>query len=85
VKQEKAMKTEIPDDVLEAIVAVVYWSRSADGDGDILSYDIPLLDRWVVELGLLPPANPPETEEEWAAFNAVKAAWEARHYGRREE
>lgn len=70
------MKTEIPDSILEAIVAIVYWGRSDDGPDYILSYDIPLLDDWIVALGLLPPAEIPKTKEEWAAFNAEKAAWE---------
>jgi hypothetical protein len=71
------MKTEIPNDVLGAITAVVYWARSSDGDDDILSYDIPLLDAWIVKLGLLPPAETPMMDEDWRKFNAEKAAWEA--------
>ena len=74
------MKVEVPDSILGAITAVVYWARSSDEDGDILAYDIPLLDAWIVKLGLLPPANTPVTDEEWARFNAEKAAWEANHY-----
>ena len=76
---------EIPDSVLDAITAVVYWARSSDDDNDILSYDIPLLDAWVVKLGLLPPADPPITDEEWARFNAEKAAWEAGRHARRSQ
>jgi hypothetical protein len=72
------MKTEVPEDILEAITAVVYWARSSDSDDDILMHDIPLLDAWVVKLGLLPAAaDAPNTDEEWAKFNAAKAAWEA--------
>jgi len=71
------MTTEIPEDILEAITAVVYWARSSDDDIDILMHDIPLLDRWVVELGLLPPAKYPITDEEWIAFNEAGAAWKA--------
>jgi hypothetical protein len=74
---------EIPDSVLDAITAVVYWARSSDDPDDILEYDIPLLDDWIVKLGLLPPAEYPITDEEWARFNAEKAAWEAGHYARR--
>lgn len=59
--EEKTMKIEISEDILEAITAVVYWARSADSDDTILRYDIPLLDEWVTKLGLLPPANPPIT------------------------
>jgi hypothetical protein len=81
------MKTEIPDNVLEAIAAVVYWARSDEGPDDILEHDIPVLDDWIVELGLLPLADTPITDEEWTAFKAAKAAWEAGrlHAGNREE
>jgi hypothetical protein len=80
------MKVEISEDILEAITAIVYWARSSDSDDDILTHDIRLLDELVVKLGLLPPADPPNTDEEWAKFNAAKAAWEAgRRYGPYEE
>jgi hypothetical protein len=75
--EEKTMKIEVSEDILEAITAVVYWARSDECDDAILTYDIPLLDEWVVKLGLLPPADPPITDEDWAKFNAAKAAWEA--------
>ena len=80
------MKVEISEDILEAITAIVYWARSDEGPDAILTYDIPLLDELVVKLGLLPPTDPPITDEEWAKFNAAKAAWEAgRRYGPYEE
>lgn len=71
------MKIEVSEDILEAITAVVYWARSDEGPDKILTYDIPLLDELVVKLGLLPPADPLITDEDWAKFNAAKAAWEA--------
>ena len=67
------MTTEIPDSVLEAITAVVYWADSSDDDNDILSYDIPLLKNWIVKLGVSPPPpmDPIITDE------AAKAGREA--------
>jgi hypothetical protein len=73
---------EIPDNILDAITAVVYWARSSDGPDGILVHDIPLLDDLIVELGLLPPAKTPITDEDWIQFDAAKAAWEA---GRRHQ
>jgi len=81
------MQTKIPDSVLEAITAVVYWARSDESPDEILEYDIPILDDWIVKLGLLPPATTPMSGEDWDKFNAAKAAWEAarRYAGNREE
>jgi len=76
---------EVPHSVLDAITAVVYWARRSDDDIGILTYDIPLLDDWIVELGLLPPAETPITEEDWIKFNAAKAAWEAGRHARRSQ
>jgi hypothetical protein len=73
---------EIPGSVLEAITAVVYWARSSDDPNDILEYDIPLLDDWIVKLGLLPPSETPVTDEDWVKFNRAKAIWEEGHYAR---
>jgi hypothetical protein len=67
---KKSTKIEVPAAVLEAVTAVVYWSRSDEGDDGILAIDIPILDEWVTELGLLPPPNPPITDAEWAAWEA---------------
>ena len=79
------MKVEIPDSVLDAITAVVYWSRSSDGPDDILEFDIPLLDDWIVKLGLLPPAETPMTAEDWRKFDAAKAVWDAGCHARRSQ
>ena len=79
------MKVEIPGSVLDAITAVVYWARSSDGPDDILECDIPLLDDWIVKLGLLPPAETPITDEDWIKFDAAKAAWEAGRHARRSQ
>jgi hypothetical protein len=52
--------TEIPEEVLAAIKAVVaynYYSTSGD-DTDLLVNDLPVICAWLAGLGLLPP--PPE-------------------------
>jgi hypothetical protein len=54
------MTTEIPDDVLAAIKAVVEWYRGSDGPDDIICNDLPVLEAWLVGLGLL---SPRDTEE----------------------
>jgi hypothetical protein len=53
---------KIPEHVLIAIKAVVNWSRGCDGPDGILADAVPVLDHWLVENGLLPPATgmPPE-------------------------
>src|SRR5262249_6277630 len=73
----KSTQIDVPGAVFEAVTAVVYWSRSDEGDDGILAIDIPILDEWVTELGLLPPPNPPITDADWAEFKAAKAKWEA--------
>jgi hypothetical protein len=47
---------------LIAMKAVVNWARGCDGPDGILEHDIPVIDRWLVEGGLLPPdpGMPPE-------------------------
>jgi hypothetical protein len=45
----------LSEDALTAIKAVVTWSRGSDDDADwILGSAAPVLDRWLVENGLLP-------------------------------
>ena len=49
------MTMEVPDDVLEAIKAVVAWSQTIDPDDDkLLADDIPTIAAWLAELGLEP-------------------------------
>jgi hypothetical protein len=51
------MKTEIPDDVLEAIrVAVAYWRSIDPYDEDFLT-QLPLLEDWLDGLRLPPPGT----------------------------
>jgi hypothetical protein len=52
------MTREIPEEVMEAVKAVVEWSRGDDDPLGILESDIPVLDNWLVELGVLPPLVP---------------------------
>jgi hypothetical protein len=54
---EKIMTTEIPEDVLAAIKAVVDWSHGCDGPDEILEHDIPILDAGLVKIGLLLPPD----------------------------
>jgi hypothetical protein len=64
VTQEAQTMREIPEDVLAAIKSIVNWSRGCEDLVDeILENDAPVLDRWLVENGLL-PENSYEMPEE---------------------
>jgi len=48
------MTTEIPENVLAALKAVVEWAHSFDPDDDhLVTYDIPAIAAWLEQLGLL--------------------------------
>jgi hypothetical protein len=60
------LPTEIPDDVLQAIKAVVehnYYDTSGS-DVAILTNDMPVVFDWLVRLGVLVPPPALETQEE---------------------
>jgi hypothetical protein len=57
----RVQRIEISDDVLAAIRAVVEWYRGCDGPDDIIVNDLPVIDGWLTELGLIPPRD---TEDE---------------------
>jgi hypothetical protein len=68
------MTTEIPENVLVAIKAVVDWYRGCDGPDEILEHDIPVIERWLEDLGLVPPLQALELQylelqypNDWAA------------------
>lgn len=58
------MKMEVPDDVLEAIQAVVVrdcYDTSGDDSWFLVEY-LPVIERWLAELGRM-PSPPPGLEE----------------------
>jgi hypothetical protein len=57
------MRMEVSEDVLAAIKAVAEWCRGCDGPDEIIEHDLPVIDVWLVGLGLLPPPtqDPGET------------------------
>ena len=45
---------EVPDNVLEAMKAVVEWAHSYDPDDDrLVMHDIPVIATWLEQLGLI--------------------------------
>jgi hypothetical protein len=60
---EKIMTTDIPEDVLAAMKGIVDWAHSYDHD-KLLVNDIPTIQTWLVEVGLLPPLKQPALEDE---------------------
>jgi hypothetical protein len=46
------MVTEIPDNVMAAIKAVVEWYRGCDGPDGIIEHDLPVIDAWLAGLGV---------------------------------
>jgi hypothetical protein len=55
----KTTKLEVPEDVLIACMRVVQWVRGSDskgevGSGDVIEFSSPVLEEWLMELGVLP-------------------------------
>jgi hypothetical protein len=53
----RVQRMEVSDDVLAAIIAVVeYWRSSDPDDIDLVFNHLPVVEAWLVELGLWSPA-----------------------------
>jgi hypothetical protein len=54
-KKETNMTGEIPNDVIKAVKHIVTWAHGCEDEvDDIISNDVPVLEAWLVKLGLMP-------------------------------